>query len=379
MSEIRMEEALRRAQRREEPGEREGAIALLEALVAEAPEEPRARFLLASLYDDRAETFPQAERHYRKGLALEPANAAARNNLAVALMGLHRSAEAVEELCAVLLTDPGYGLAARNLAEVATDQLSDAQLLAVMERLAGRGESLVRFARALEDAGRQDAFEAVYGAGHALKNLVGLAGSQATALARRMPEEPAASALGEALQKVYGDFASLLKTAKAGTQRHRPCDLNSIARDVGHTFEEPARPALSLVEPAPQALGDPAALREAVLNLARNAREAAPRGRVEISTRSAADGRLVEIAVQDDGPGIAPSHLRRIFAPGFTTKPQGSGFGLSIAERAAHALGGRIDVESRPGRGARFALVLPAATEPPARLAPRLSPEEFAR
>ena len=65
--------------------------------------------------------------------------------------------------------------------------------------------------------------------------------------------------------------------------------------------------------------------------------------------------------MQDDGPGIAPEHLARIWDPFFTTKPvgQGTGLGLSITQRAVDRHGGRVSVESTPGHGARFSVTLP--------------------
>ncbi|MGH7278293.1 MAG: two-component system sensor histidine kinase NtrB, partial [Candidatus Rokuibacteriota bacterium] len=67
----------------------------------------------------------------------------------------------------------------------------------------------------------------------------------------------------------------------------------------------------------------------------------------------------VALAVVDTGRGIPPENLRRVFEPFYSGKPNGSGLGLTIAERIVHAHGGRIDVESRPGRGTRVTLLFP--------------------
>ncbi|HNX19439.1 MAG TPA: ATP-binding protein, partial [Acidobacteriota bacterium] len=69
--------------------------------------------------------------------------------------------------------------------------------------------------------------------------------------------------------------------------------------------------------------------------------------------------RAVRIEVADDGPGIDPALLPRLFETGETTRETGSGLGLPIALQAAVVHGGTIDVDSAPGHGARFALVLP--------------------
>jgi signal transduction histidine kinase len=67
----------------------------------------------------------------------------------------------------------------------------------------------------------------------------------------------------------------------------------------------------------------------------------------------------VSIEVRDNGPGISPDDLERIFSPFFTTKPQGTGLGLAIVRKVVDAHDGRIDAVSAPGRGASFKVTLP--------------------
>ncbi|TAJ11901.1 MAG: ATP-binding protein, partial [Planctomycetota bacterium] len=69
---------------------------------------------------------------------------------------------------------------------------------------------------------------------------------------------------------------------------------------------------------------------------------------------------IVQIDVEDNGAGVAPQHVSQLFRHGFTTKPNGHGFGLHASANAATQLGGRITAHSDgPGRGARFTLELP--------------------
>ena len=66
------------------------------------------------------------------------------------------------------------------------------------------------------------------------------------------------------------------------------------------------------------------------------------------------------MAVSDTGPGIAADERERIFRPFWSSEGGGTGLGLTIARELAHALGGRLELESEPGHGSRFVLVLPA-------------------
>jgi len=100
-------------------------------------------------------------------------------------------------------------------------------------------------------------------------------------------------------------------------------------------------------------------LLQVVLNLLFNAVEAMPGGG-SITTRTCSDNGHVRIAVRDSGPGIDPNVRARLFEPFFTTKNNGTGLGLSICRSLVHANGGTIEVESEPGRGAQFTIVLPA-------------------
>ncbi len=109
----------------------------------------------------------------------------------------------------------------------------------------------------------------------------------------------------------------------------------------------------------PDVSGDPAMLRQALLNLAINACQAMPDGGQMRVTCSAARGRRVEIKVEDTGVGISPQNLERIFNLYFTTKPQGSGIGLSMVYRTVQLRDGDIEVQSTPGVGTTFRMLLP--------------------
>jgi signal transduction histidine kinase len=112
---------------------------------------------------------------------------------------------------------------------------------------------------------------------------------------------------------------------------------------------------------APDVNGDPSMLRQAFLNLALNACQAMSSGGTLRIRGGAASGSRVAIEFADTGAGIAPADLERIFELYFTTKEKGSGIGLSMVYRTVQMHDGDIDVESTPGVGTTFRLLLPQA------------------
>jgi signal transduction histidine kinase len=129
------------------------------------------------------------------------------------------------------------------------------------------------------------------------------------------------------------------------------------------------------LQPVPPVLADAHGLGQVFLNLLVNAAHALEGASqtpcIRVSTGVHEDGR-VKVEVQDNGRGILPEHLGRIFEPFFTTKPVGvgTGLGLSICHGIISGLGGELTVESQPGQGATFRVLLPLATT--ARSAPAL-------
>jgi signal transduction histidine kinase/tetratricopeptide (TPR) repeat protein len=118
------------------------------------------------------------------------------------------------------------------------------------------------------------------------------------------------------------------------------------------------------LDPDPPALPvNPAQIREAIVNLCRNAMQAVGHDGVLFlasGRRELPGGRRVfSIAIQDNGPGIAPEHRARIFDPFFTTKEDGHGVGLWMVHNVVKSHGGSIDLETEPGLGTTFTIHLP--------------------
>jgi signal transduction histidine kinase len=107
-------------------------------------------------------------------------------------------------------------------------------------------------------------------------------------------------------------------------------------------------------------LFDEAQIRQALLNLLRNAREAMPGGGA-IDVCVAAEGMSVAIDVDDRGGGIPEEIRDRVFDPFFSTKGEGTGLGLAITRHIVDAHGGSVTCVPRTGGGTRFRLALPIA------------------
>jgi two-component system sensor kinase FixL len=109
---------------------------------------------------------------------------------------------------------------------------------------------------------------------------------------------------------------------------------------------------------------DPIQLQQVFINLLRNAFDAVQdQSEAAIAITAVAAGDRIEIAVEDNGPGIAPDLLPRVFDSFVTTKPEGMGVGLSVSRTIVEAHGGTIAAENRSGGGATFRIALPATAE----------------
>jgi len=162
--------------------------------------------------------------------------------------------------------------------------------------------------------------------------------------------------------------ANLLAFARAGGTHRALVDVNDLARRTFalrsyHLTTLNITVSLDLDPDDPKIWANGSELQQLVLNLLINAEQALvtvepPR---TISVRTRADEREARLEIADSGPGIAPAIRAKVFDPFFTTKPEGvgTGLGLSICYGIAREHGGRIWVESEPGSGARFCVLLP--------------------
>jgi len=165
--------------------------------------------------------------------------------------------------------------------------------------------------------------------------------------------------------------ARLLSLSRDNPARPTAFDLNAaVARTVGmlrRVIGEDVQLEVSLDPRAGTILADRAQLEHVLLNLGVNARDALPEGgTIRVATASLeAEGRpWAVLEMRDTGIGMDPALCERIFEPFFTTKREtGTGLGLVLVKSFVDSLEGRIEVDSRPGAGTTFRLILPAAGE----------------
>jgi signal transduction histidine kinase len=173
--------------------------------------------------------------------------------------------------------------------------------------------------------------------------------------------DQAARTITDEIESLRGLLQEFADFARMPAPRLAPCDLAALLADLGALYGREVADGRLVIQPAGSSLvieADAGQLRQALVNLVKNALEATERGgRVTVAARAAGD--VAELEVADTGPGLSAEQKAGIFAPGFTTKSQGSGLGLTIVERIVSDHRGTIAVESEPGRGATFRLRLP--------------------
>ncbi len=223
--------------------------------------------------------------------------------------------------------------------------------------------------------------ELVAGLAHEIKNpLAGIQGAVDILIQRRVPADPERTVLENVrheVNRIDSAIQLLLSRARPRTFNFQPANLaDTVQRAVGlgqaiaasatHGrirvgFNPPAKPVMLAI--------DEHQIEDALLNLVLNAIDAIA-GPGQISVTVSPDqpndpaAPVARISVTDDGCGIPPENLQRIFNPFFTTNPHGTGLGLPAVRRIVRAHGGRVEVTSTVGSGSTFTLLLPYHHQP---------------
>ncbi len=166
----------------------------------------------------------------------------------------------------------------------------------------------------------------------------------------------------DGIKRVNAIVADLRRFARGDPEAYSEYDLNTEAKAalrIAHGQLSHCQVEVELGEVG-SVMGRPRQITQVLVNLLANAGQAtASGGTIRLSTHRESDG--VRVEIRDTGTGIPPDALRNLFQPFFTTKPpgEGTGLGLAVAHGIITAHGGRITVESEPGKGSCFTVHLP--------------------
>jgi signal transduction histidine kinase len=188
-----------------------------------------------------------------------------------------------------------------------------------------------------------------------LQGVPGLEGGEHVEMLRSMQSE---------IKRIATLIDQFLQYARPATPQFAVRDLNEVLSDTARFLQADFRQSgIELVtdlEPLlPSVEIDEGQLRQALFNILGNARQVLPPGgQVRLTSRAGMGGEIV-VEVADNGPGIAPDIIEKIFDPFFSKRAGGTGLGLAIARQMVENHRGRIDVESALSRGTTFRIRLP--------------------
>ena len=180
-------------------------------------------------------------------------------------------------------------------------------------------------------------------------------------------DEPSRQMLTRATETIVGQVGAMkglvdafAEYAKLPAARIEGIDLNALVQEVLVLYEGQVPMQIALEEGLPKVAGDPTLLRQVLHNLVKNAKEAlAETMEPQLRIATGRGLRGVELRIGDNGPGFPEHLLRRLFEPYATTKPKGTGLGLTIVKKIVDEHGGAIEVRNAQPHGACITITLP--------------------
>jgi signal transduction histidine kinase len=162
----------------------------------------------------------------------------------------------------------------------------------------------------------------------------------------------------EEIGAIEAVLAECLDYVRPRPVRRGPVALGPLVQEVARAVTAAEPEAAVVAEGDGEVAGDREQLRQALVNVVRNAVQASPAG-VEVRIEVRDHGEAAEIAVVDGGRGMSEEELERLCDPFFTTRAAGTGLGMSIVTRIVAAHGGQLEVVSTVGEGSAVRLRLP--------------------
>jgi signal transduction histidine kinase len=266
----------------------------------------------------------------------------------------------------------GIGLAAHGFFAVAAPMMRPA-----LERHTARLLTTTAQPALMEGRPSRSLEELSAAIAHEIRNPI----TAAKSLVQQMAEDPssgrnaeyAAVAIAE-LDRVERSIGHLLRFARDEAVEAVDMDLGDVVRAVVDSLRERvSRAGVSLVTSVDEVgtmRGDPEKLRRVVENLVSNAVEALEEAKtpdpcIDVACGANLAGDSIWVAVRDNGPGIPPDALPEIFRPFFTTRANGTGFGLALSKKTVDAHGGTIEAGPSPSGGAQVVFTVPRRTGSP--------------
>lgn len=217
--------------------------------------------------------------------------------------------------------------------------------------------------------------EMTAGVAHEVRNPLGIISSTAELLRERLnryePDTRLAQIIVEEADRLNIKVSEFLDFARPREPNLQPCEVDKVLdRSIELLHPEIDRLHISVkrdyrTDDKVQA-ADPGLLHQAFLNILLNAIQAMPDGgALEVSVAAGDNGQGTEIRFQDNGLGIEPETLKKVFNPFYTTKEKGSGLGLPIVKSIIESHRGAIRIDSAPGQGTAVIIHLPALPLPP--------------
>lgn len=321
----------------------------------------------------------ESEDALRFALACRPADPDIAARLALSLMERGEFELALNEIERALRIDSEQPSAWRHAARMFDSSAASSVVIGRLLDAAAPGAALIakaapRLIHATAEFARSEVLAGVHAHGHRVKNVLGILGARA-----RSARKAASGVVDDVLQTklrdletelgvLYQEWAEYLRSMQKPVPSVERVGVAPLLADIVAAGNARCPTvAISVVAPTvmPDIAGDRTMLREALLNIVNNAAEACQQngGSVAIEVRLAGDAAAsptVQLEIRDTGPGIPRNLLPRLFAPGFTTKENGSGIGLAIAERVVTAHRGRIALDTNIGVGTVVTITLPS-------------------